>query len=213
MVKKTGKNWAVVRDGMTIAIKPTKASAEAFELSFAPRRSVEERRIARLKRKAEAAREPSAKPSADTIAVDSKDVATRDLVAWKLMNLGIRWGADWRIKSWRKTEIALERWGRVTYIVPHHKSAPPRLKEWKRLLSWRLPYEVKISAVGPRDVRGKLAGLSVSRYVENLTFSFPAQTKRQEFITGEYSLSASVKVPKISREQLAEYFKSRPEEL
>jgi hypothetical protein len=213
MVKKTGKNWAVVRDGMTIAIKPTKASAEAFELSFAPRRSVEERRNARLKRKAEVAREPSA----DTIAVDSKDVATRDLVAWKLMNLGIRWGADWRIKSWKKTEIALERFWYPTpdsrANVAYHKSAPPRLKEWKRLLSWRLPHEVKISAVGPRDVRGKLAGLSVSRYVENLTFSFPAQTKRQEFITGEYSLSASVKVPKISREQLAEYFKSRPEEL
>jgi hypothetical protein len=61
MIKKTGKNWAVVRDGVTIAIKPTKASAEAFELSFVPRRSVEERRIARLKRKAEAI--PQRKPA------------------------------------------------------------------------------------------------------------------------------------------------------
>ena len=68
MIKKTGKNWAVVRGGVTIAIKPTKASAEAFELSFAPRRSVDERRTARLKRKAEAApqrKQPPARRSVE----------------------------------------------------------------------------------------------------------------------------------------------------
>jgi hypothetical protein len=54
MVRNHGKAWAVVINGEVVAVKSTRMAAEAFEASFSPRRSVDERRRSRLKRLTEA---------------------------------------------------------------------------------------------------------------------------------------------------------------
>jgi hypothetical protein len=61
MVRNHGKAWAVVINGEVVAVKSTRTAAEAFEASFSPRRSVDERRRSRLKRLTEAR---SSKPAA-----------------------------------------------------------------------------------------------------------------------------------------------------